>query len=648
MRFTFTAIIFLSLLMLILFSGAVSISLKISQGYLTKQLDDHAQDTATALAAVLNQALAKEDRVMVQTLLRALVDHGQYNSMVVLRHGKKFIAVRREMKDLAGVPAWFMELLPMSVSPCHAEIFNGWRKIGRISVSSYTGIVYEQLWQICKNILLLFGVVWMVAYLLLAGLLALLLVPLKQMERQAIQIGSRNFAVNPRKPWFKEFSTTVDALNLMSVTISKILADQAVVIENLRCQASRDHVTNLDIFEYFRHDGSGCAKTYPTDGKRAAISLQITGLNEINRRINRAYGDRVIRLLADIFSSCCKRIDPQCLVCRVAGAGLFAVLAAGGVDELKKHLPFMVAALRKDLPCPADEIIGVRAGAFFCDAAQSLAELHLKAERVVATIVLPWQWRVQAMDEVETNVVGRGEGIESLINGKITTGDFELTSVRVTYLSDNGMDHHELLLTLDDGKGEKLRAGLLLPVAGRLGLLQTLDRKVMEKVFLLLCAEAKKACYAVNVSTVSLLEEEFQQWLLDKLNLLTEEQRGRLLLETSESLCGMHGVATFVPWLGKIRGLGCKFGFDHFGIHPEGLTMLPIIQPDYVKIDRSLLIDITHEAAFGNLVRTLSSTVHGFGITCIAPLMSLETDRQVLVSLGVDGVVEPIAAAEPG
>ncbi len=644
MRVTFASFFSLSLLLVILFAGAVSISLKISRGYLTRQLGEHAQDTATALSVVLKKPLIKEDRVMIETMLRALVDRGQYSSMVVLRHNKKYVDIERGRRSTAGVPAWFVRILPMAVLPGRAEIFKGWQKIGQINIRSYSGAAYEQLWQIGKNILLLFGIVWLAAYILLAGVLFLLVRPLKQMERQAVQISSRNFVVNRKKPWFKEFATTVAALNLMSDTISQILADQALIIENLRHQASRDPVTRLDIFEYFRHNDSEYAKHYPANGNRTAILLQISGLGEINRRADRMLGDKIMRLLAYRFSHSCHILDPRGLVCRVAGAALFAVVKTIDIDELEKYLRLMMAELRKDLPCPADEILRVRAGAFFCDTMQSVSELHLKAERVVATVGVPWQWRVQTIKELENNALDKGEGIESLIKRKITSGNFELSPVQVTCLPENNMNHYELHLTLDDGGNGGLRAGLLLPVAERLGLLQTLDRRVMEKMPSLLRAEVKGLRYAVNISAVSLMDGEYQQWLLDKLRSLTEAQREMLFIETTEALCRLHDAADFAKIRQKIRELGCKFGFDHFGLYSEGLTMLPILRPDYVKIDRSLLIDINHDAEFGNLIRTLSASVHGFGIVCIAPLRKQDADRKaMLIAFGVDGVVAPIA-----
>ncbi|MFW8602245.1 LapD/MoxY N-terminal periplasmic domain-containing protein [Desulfobacterota bacterium M19] len=645
MRVTFAAFLSLSLLLVILFAGAVSISLKISQEYLARELREHAQDTATALSVVLKKPLITEDRVMVETMLRALVDRGQYSSMVVLRHNKKYVDIERGIRSTAGVPAWFIRILPMAVLPGRAEIFKGWQKIGQINIRSYPGAAYEQLWQIGKNILLLFGIVWLSAYILLAGVLFLLVRPLKQMERQAVQISSRNFVVNRKKPWFKEFATTVAALNLMSDTISQILADQALIIDNLRHQASRDPVTRLDIFEYFRHNDSEYTKHYPANGNITAILLQISGLGEINRRADRMLGDKIMRLLAYRFSHSCHILDPRGLVCRVAGAALFAIVKTIDIDELKRYLLSMMADLRKNLLCPADEILGVRAGAFFCDTMQSVAELHLQAEKVVETVGVPWQWRVQTIKELENNTLDRGEGIESLIKRKITSGNFELSPVQVTCLPENNMNHYELHLTLDDGRNGGLRAGLLLPVAERLGLLQTLDRRVMEKMPSLLRAEVKGLRYAVNISAVSLMDGGYQQWLIDKLRSLTEAQRGMLLIETTEALCALHDAADFAKIRQTIRELGCKFGFDHFGLYPEGLTMLPILRPDYVKIDRSLLIDINHDAGFGNLIRTLSASVHSLGIVCIAPLRKQDADRKaMLTALGVDGVVAPIAA----
>ncbi|MEW6427373.1 MAG: EAL domain-containing protein [Thermodesulfobacteriota bacterium] len=642
MRFTHASFLCLSLLLLILFAGAVAIFLKMSQSYFVRQLDAHARDTASVLAVALGEPLAEGDAAMAETLLRAMCDRGRYTSMEVVRHYQKFAEVRREPTRTEGVPAWFAELLPLQGSPQRAEIFSGWKKIGEIRVAGYPGMASEQLWRIGRHTLLLFAGIWLAAFLVLTGMLSLLLVPLKQMEKQARAIADRNFQVNPRRPWFREFAAVAEALNQMAATIRTMIADQAEIIARLRCRASRDPITGLDIFEYFRHAEPGCQGNFAGAGKRAAVLVHVSGVGELNRRVDRAFGDRIMRLLAERFTQGCRRLDPHGLVCRIAGAGFFAVMKHTDLDRLRMRLPLLLAELRRDLPAPADEVLDARAGAVCSEGAQPLTELFLRAQSVLASVPLSWQGRVLAEPDLAAAVSASGSDIERFTRHSIATGAFELLAVPVVCPIMGNLQHRKLHLRFHNTTWGTLRAGRILPVAERLGLLAELHRKMVERAIGMLRGEADTTRYAVHLSPRVLLDQGFRQWLLEKLTSLGTGERQRLLFETGEAVCAEPGVAVLVDYLERMKEMGCGFGIDHFGILAAGFSLLPALKPDYVKIDRGLLTDINRDEGYSNLIETMTTCIHGLGIACIAPLVE-GTDRQRLAALGVDCVMEPVS-----
>ncbi len=86
-----------------------------------------------------------------------------------------------------------------------------------------------------------------------------------------------------------------------------------------------------------------------------------------------------------------------------------------------------------------------------------------------------------------------------------------------------------------------------------------------------------------------------------------------------------------------LQKLGISFGVDHFGVHPSGFAYLYGVQPDYVKIDGSLIRDIDENAEDRFFVSSLISVAHSLGIQAYAEHVERETQLTLLTSLEIDG-----------
>jgi EAL domain-containing protein (putative c-di-GMP-specific phosphodiesterase class I) len=133
---------------------------------------------------------------------------------------------------------------------------------------------------------------------------------------------------------------------------------------------------------------------------------------------------------------------------------------------------------------------------------------------------------------------------------------------------------------------------------------------------------------AMNVSPGTLLTPECGG-LLGRLPL------ERILLELSE-----HAPVEDYPALGEVlqplRERGMRLAIDDVGAGFSSLRHIVLTAPDVIKIDRSLVDGVSHDAVLTTLVRSLTEFGHGCGAQVVAEGIETEADALALLALGVD------------
>lgn len=102
----------------------------------------------------------------------------------------------------------------------------------------------------------------------------------------------------------------------------------------------------------------------------------------------------------------------------------------------------------------------------------------------------------------------------------------------------------------------------------------------------------------------------------------------------------------------RIRELGFRVAIDDLGAGQAGLATLSQLEPEFVKIDLSLIRDIHRDGNKRGIVSSLIQLCHGLGKAVIAEGVEREEERFVLVEAGCDflqgflfGRPEPLSRA---
>lgn len=132
---------------------------------------------------------------------------------------------------------------------------------------------------------------------------------------------------------------------------------------------------------------------------------------------------------------------------------------------------------------------------------------------------------------------------------------------------------------------------------------------------------------AVNVSGVQLRQNEFLTTTTDLLSRL-DRRRGRMVLELTESSI-MTTSANRVSWMRELQAMGVEIAIDDFGTGYSSLSYLKKLPIDYLKIDRSFIIDIVTNNDDRIITNTVFRMAQALGLKVVVE--GVETPEQLNV-----------------
>ncbi len=193
--------------------------------------------------------------------------------------------------------------------------------------------------------------------------------------------------------------------------------------------------------------------------------------------------------------------------------------------------------------------------------------------------------------------------------------------------------HYEALLRLVNQTGKISSAGALIPVAEKMGLIDTIDTMVMEMVI----EELRHAPDVVIAFNVSNLTTENNVWLehIGELLKETPEIASRLIVELTETAVhrDLRRTAFFVA---SLQSMGCQVALDDFGSGYTSFRQLKALSVDMVKIDGIFIKDLAYSADNQFFVKTLLDFTQGFGLKTVAEFVETGEITKILMSMGVD------------
>jgi EAL domain-containing protein (putative c-di-GMP-specific phosphodiesterase class I) len=86
----------------------------------------------------------------------------------------------------------------------------------------------------------------------------------------------------------------------------------------------------------------------------------------------------------------------------------------------------------------------------------------------------------------------------------------------------------------------------------------------------------------------------------------------------------------------RLREMGFRLAVDDLGSGYAGLTAYASLEPDFVKLDRGLVVGIDHEPVKSRLVASIVSASRDMGIAVVAEGIEADSERRAMAELGCE------------
>jgi len=195
--------------------------------------------------------------------------------------------------------------------------------------------------------------------------------------------------------------------------------------------------------------------------------------------------------------------------------------------------------------------------------------------------------------------------------------------------------HHEVLVRMLDREGNIVPPGKFIPVAEHYGLVEDIDRWVLNRIFdYLQHHHDKEQRFAVNLSGNTISDEGLKDFIIGKFQ-TTGVSPERLQFEVTETAAIRH-FDRAMNLIHALKDLGCYFSLDDFGSGLSSLGYLKELPVDYLKIDGSFIRNMELNEVDYSMVSTINHLGHIMGISTIAECVENSSQLSMLQEIGVD------------
>ncbi|MEH6389479.1 MAG: DUF1631 family protein [Pseudomonas profundi] len=258
------------------------------------------------------------------------------------------------------------------------------------------------------------------------------------------------------------------------------------------------------------------------------------------------------------------------------------------------------------------------------------AEISKKAGRRKIQVAHPGDARLEERNEV-MNWVTR-------INRALDENSLKLRCQAINPIQGSVLPHYEILLTVVDDAGNHLPPGEFIMAAEEFNRMAAVDRWVIEAVFGWMTEHLPGlehlGGFSINLSGHSLNDETFTDFLFDAL-IRYPVPRDKLIFEITETtaVANLEDASDFIN---EMRGIGCRFSLDDFGVGQSSFSYLKRLPVDFIKIDGSFVVNIAEDPVDFALVRSITEMGHFLGKKVIAEYVADAAILEAVSSIGVD------------
>lgn len=630
--------IMLTLFLCIILASVMVLNFKTATEFVQDQLYTNAKNTAHSLGLSLSKILTPDDTASMETMINAIYDSGYYERIALHDIEGKGIYVREMNVHIQDVPQWFINYVHIQPAQASSDIMIGWSRLGTLEVSGHTGNAYRQLYRTLIDLVRTFLVIAVIVLTILYLLLTLSLQSLKQIRDQARGIIDNRFIIESKMPFTTEFRSATVAMNAMVAKVKDIFErenDTLIKYQELLYKDAETKLFNRRYFvtklpEYLKGDTSLSQGLY--------VMVCIDELEHFKKEKGYEKYTTFIKTVIKGLREC-TRLSEHALFVKLNEQDFFLLLPLADVHLVKEHIEKLLREVHLMLDEGALAYLFVSAGVGGYDEHDTQQSILSRADFTIAQA----KQREDFNCVVETKqehalVLNREAWRQELLEG-LRESHFILASQNVMLLSKDSSSivHQEIFVRLQRNDLEVYSAGVFMPMAARLGLVDEIDRYMLQKILQRISSGQSIYPHAINLSAEFIKKHTNIQWLREMLEAFAQNQRTMLWFEVSNAIA-LHNLEAIITLSSMLKMFGYRFGIDSFTIPQEGAYYLQAIRPDYVKCNAVYLKDMMLDTQTGKNQESLNNLTRSLGISIIATNIEDAKELELLSSLGISYV----------
>jgi EAL domain-containing protein (putative c-di-GMP-specific phosphodiesterase class I) len=195
-----------------------------------------------------------------------------------------------------------------------------------------------------------------------------------------------------------------------------------------------------------------------------------------------------------------------------------------------------------------------------------------------------------------------------------------------------------VLLRMRDPDGSIVLPGMFIGVAERYGRMVELDCWVLNALLDWLDTHLEQVRAVdeihINVSGAAMVDRRYVE-LAQRRLARSVFGAGRICLEVTETQA-ISNINAAIGFMEKMRGLGCRFALDDFGIGASSFAYLNALPVDYIKIDGAFVHDVHRNSVHEAITRCINDVAHSMGKRMVAEFAAAGEVLDRLRQLGCD------------
>jgi diguanylate cyclase (GGDEF)-like protein len=628
-------------LLLVLLAGICYLSVRNSRDYLEMQMHSHAQDTATSLGLSIAKPLGEDDLALVQTMVDAIFDRGDFVEIIV-RNPDGDVITRRTMNAPPHlVPQWFVDWLQINPHAGISEITQEWRRVGEVRVFSDKDAANRNLWVAAKQAFWLFLLVGAISWVVILVIVRAVLKPLRTLEKQAESICNKDFSGQQPLPKTRELKRVVQAINRMTRQLKVLFDEQVAQIEQVRNQAYVDSITGLGNGRFFNAQLQARLDSPEEPFSGVLVRLQIKGMADYNEHYGHDAGNLLLRRIGAVWQQTMDMIEGHC-VARVTGTRFAALLPHQSIEQAKTLAESALTKIQRlDGLNLGGASVSMYVGLSVCKVGDDPKLLEAQAAAALERAQSYQSGHVEVYDES-----AHGDALAPSMPGVSNWATFlqdviDRKKVVLHYQPviscvDQSLLHYEVLARVSV-EGKLITAGHFIPLVERFDMVTQFDRTVTEILIeqLKQQQDGARVPLAINLSSHSVRDDEFDVWLLNKLA-QSPDVAPYLIFEVPEiTVRTAHGKLRRLA-IG-LKELGAKLTIDHFGTTNSSFGYLSGLQLYSIKVDSSYIRDIEQNLDHQFFVQSLVRIAHSRKILLTSEMVEGEAQWNLLRRFQLDG-----------